>query len=397
MSAIESIATPVRPTSPTRARVVGVVAELRRQVERDRQPRLTVVEQVAVARIRLLGRGEAGVLPDRPRAAAVHVGVRPARVRIGARSLERRRRIVRRVERFHFDTRLGFAPVEGGHGESMLARVRVLACVLLARVVLVVRRGGTACELPGRERDDRLRCAETTFTRSRSPTAPTARVGKAPTAQPRSPGIADDRRAREDAAHLGATVGSSSRTPRTGRSCSASSPTDGKLAVLRDRLVRVRARSPPTGSTCSSSPPRAGRSHHLGADARLPRLPHLVRRPARLRRRAATGSRSTPSGCWSQRRRTGSRSRCGTTRPRSFASPACDARRHAASRCSRSRERRRATSSPPAGSSGSVALDGDAQPARHAARRLGRRVADAGRRTAARSPSCASDKARSAR
>jgi hypothetical protein len=76
MSAIESIATPVRPDLSLRARVVGVVPELRRQVERDAQPGLPALEQVAEALVRLLGRAEAGVLPNRPRPAAVHVGVR---------------------------------------------------------------------------------------------------------------------------------------------------------------------------------------------------------------------------------------------------------------------------------------------------------------------------------
>ena len=46
MSSSESIATPVRPTSPSRERVVGVVAELRRQVEGDREARLAAREQV---------------------------------------------------------------------------------------------------------------------------------------------------------------------------------------------------------------------------------------------------------------------------------------------------------------------------------------------------------------
>ena len=38
-----------------RARVIGVVAHLRREVERDRQPRLSVLEQVAEPPVRLLG------------------------------------------------------------------------------------------------------------------------------------------------------------------------------------------------------------------------------------------------------------------------------------------------------------------------------------------------------
>ena len=77
MSSIESIATPVRPTSPERDRVVRVVPELGRQVERDRETRLTEIEQVAEALVRLLGRAEAGVLADRPRPAAVHRLVGP--------------------------------------------------------------------------------------------------------------------------------------------------------------------------------------------------------------------------------------------------------------------------------------------------------------------------------
>ena len=77
-----------------RARVVGVVAELRRQVERDRQPRLPVVEEVAVAGVRLLGRREARVLADRPRPAAVHVAVRAAGERRLARQLELAGRVV---------------------------------------------------------------------------------------------------------------------------------------------------------------------------------------------------------------------------------------------------------------------------------------------------------------
>ena len=94
MSAIESIATPVRPTSPAATRVVGVVAELRRQVERDREPGLAAVEQVAEALVRLLGRAEARVLADRPRPPAVHVRVRAARERELARRLGSARRVV---------------------------------------------------------------------------------------------------------------------------------------------------------------------------------------------------------------------------------------------------------------------------------------------------------------
>ncbi len=63
-----------------RVRIVRVVAELGRQVEGDREPRLAPLEQVAEAPVRLLGGREAGVLADRPGPAPVHVRIRPARV-----------------------------------------------------------------------------------------------------------------------------------------------------------------------------------------------------------------------------------------------------------------------------------------------------------------------------
>ena len=81
MSAIESIATPVRPTSPTSADRPSR-SRAGRQVERDREARLSAREQIAVPRVRLLRGREAGVLADRPRPPAVHVGVGTAGVRI---------------------------------------------------------------------------------------------------------------------------------------------------------------------------------------------------------------------------------------------------------------------------------------------------------------------------
>ncbi len=66
-------------------RVVGVVPELRREVEGDRETRLSALEQVAEPLVRLGGRAEACVLPNRPRPAAVHVLVRPTGERVLAR------------------------------------------------------------------------------------------------------------------------------------------------------------------------------------------------------------------------------------------------------------------------------------------------------------------------
>src|SRR5207237_10433131 len=70
------------------ARVVGVHADLRRQIEGDRQAGGSALEEVAVAPVRLDRGGEAGVLAHRPELAAVHRGLRPARVRELARLAE---------------------------------------------------------------------------------------------------------------------------------------------------------------------------------------------------------------------------------------------------------------------------------------------------------------------
>ena len=60
--------------------VVGVVAGLGRKVECYAEAGLSLFEEVAVPGVRLFRRGEAGVLPHRPDAAAVHVGLDAAGV-----------------------------------------------------------------------------------------------------------------------------------------------------------------------------------------------------------------------------------------------------------------------------------------------------------------------------
>ena len=62
-------------------RVVGVVAAVGGQVERDRQALLPGGEVAAVERVRLLRGGEPRVLADRPRLRRVHRRVRPAQER----------------------------------------------------------------------------------------------------------------------------------------------------------------------------------------------------------------------------------------------------------------------------------------------------------------------------
>ena len=71
-----------------RALVVRVVAHQRRHVEGGREARLPVLEQVAEALVRLLGRAEAGELAHRPELPAVHRRVDAARERIDARVAE---------------------------------------------------------------------------------------------------------------------------------------------------------------------------------------------------------------------------------------------------------------------------------------------------------------------
>jgi hypothetical protein len=73
----ESVATPQR-----RVRVVGIAPHQRGHVEGDREAPAPLPQEVLVAPVRLLGRPEAGELPHRPQASAVHRGVDPTRVRV---------------------------------------------------------------------------------------------------------------------------------------------------------------------------------------------------------------------------------------------------------------------------------------------------------------------------
>ncbi len=75
-----------------RVRVVGVVADLRGQVEGHGEPGRALLEEVAVAPVRLGGGAEAGVLPHRPQPPAVAGGVQAAGERVGAGLADRPRR-----------------------------------------------------------------------------------------------------------------------------------------------------------------------------------------------------------------------------------------------------------------------------------------------------------------
>ncbi len=61
--------------------VVRVAPHLRRKIEGDAEPRLPLLEQIAVALVRLLRRSEPRVLPHRPEAPPVHVRLDAARER----------------------------------------------------------------------------------------------------------------------------------------------------------------------------------------------------------------------------------------------------------------------------------------------------------------------------
>jgi len=70
------------------ARMIGVVAHQRREVEGDRQAGLAVLEQELVPLIGVFRRPEAGELPHRPQPPAIHGGVNPAGERVLARRAE---------------------------------------------------------------------------------------------------------------------------------------------------------------------------------------------------------------------------------------------------------------------------------------------------------------------
>ena len=106
------------------ARIVGVVPELRREVEGDRETGLATLEQVPEALVRLLGGREPGVLPDRPRTAAVHVLVGPAGEGVLAGKLELETLdVVLGVDGLDLDPGVGLAPFLGGCHRGIVRRV----------------------------------------------------------------------------------------------------------------------------------------------------------------------------------------------------------------------------------------------------------------------------------
>ena len=147
-------------------RVVGVVAELGRKVERDGDARLPAGEEVAEARVRLLGRPVARVLPHRPRPPAVHRLVRAPREREGAGELGLARRDVGgRVDGLDLDARVRLPAVLGGRhaGKLDAARPSVNIASTACRRVRPCRRGerspGLELERVADRRTNRSSCA----------------------------------------------------------------------------------------------------------------------------------------------------------------------------------------------------------------------------------------------
>jgi hypothetical protein len=69
---------PHLPDFTPRHRIVRVVPHLGRQIERDREARLTLLQQIPVAAVRVAGGAEPRVLPHRPVALPVHLPRSPA-------------------------------------------------------------------------------------------------------------------------------------------------------------------------------------------------------------------------------------------------------------------------------------------------------------------------------
>ena len=131
-------------------RVVGVVAEQRRQVEVGREAGLAVGEQVLVAAVGVLGLPETRDLADRPRPAAVHARVRPAGVRELARiaevaALVELRDVRRRVDILDLEAREGVKSVPPRRGRVQVRPEALAAPPLEAGAV-----GRRPCSFCGR-------------------------------------------------------------------------------------------------------------------------------------------------------------------------------------------------------------------------------------------------------
>jgi len=89
-----------------RHRIIGVIADLSRQVKRHREPGLPLVEQKAVAAIGFFGGGKTGILAHGPQTAAVHVWLHAACEWVRARETQFIQiiHVCRGLHARHFDT-----------------------------------------------------------------------------------------------------------------------------------------------------------------------------------------------------------------------------------------------------------------------------------------------------
>ena len=120
------------PTSPRTRGMVGVVAAVGGQVEGHAEALLPGRQVAPVERVGLLGGGEPGVLPDRPRLGGVHRRVRPAQERtqpgVGVQRVEAVE-VLGAVHREDLDAlraqpRLVGEPVRDGHRSASRVRLR---------------------------------------------------------------------------------------------------------------------------------------------------------------------------------------------------------------------------------------------------------------------------------
>ena len=116
---------------PKAARIIAVQAHLRRQVERDRQPRLTLGEQVAEPCVGVGSRAVPRVLANAPEATPVHRGLDAAGEGWLAREPLVTKRVVARqlglrIQRFHRDTAAGFKDILSFSARARRRENRVL-------------------------------------------------------------------------------------------------------------------------------------------------------------------------------------------------------------------------------------------------------------------------------
>ncbi len=65
------------------ARMIAVISPMRRQIERDRQPLLPLLQRLPIKRIALPRGGETGILPDSPWPVGIHGGAHAPGERLG--------------------------------------------------------------------------------------------------------------------------------------------------------------------------------------------------------------------------------------------------------------------------------------------------------------------------